>query len=775
MAALTITRETYRDKVYGGWLGKNIGGTLGAPVEGRKEILKLAFYDPIPGQAAANDDLDIQLVWLHALRAHGIGLTSDDLADEWLDHFIYPWDEYGYATANMRRGLRPPITGAFNNWFKNSMGATIRSEIWAMIAPGAPQVAAAYAYRDGILDHAEEGVWGLMFWAAIESAAFFLGGTQQLLDVGLAMIPANCRVARAVRIARDAWREQASWVDARGRILQAVGHDNVTDAPQNIGFTVLGWLYGGGNLGASLCAAVNCGYDTDTTGATLGAVLGIINGKSGLPEDWLKPIGDAVVLGWGVVNLEVERTTAELTEHTLEIGERVLAEKCPDVALVEALPVDLTPQPPSLEGKGEAEPATEEAASEPVAQGTPGEVRAEPSAEPAAVETPPLAVPDDALLRQAAESGQPQPSPPAEIVPEQPVETVAPPAASPQEVPPEQHGAESDSELTGEQSEGTGGSDDQSKIGNLKSEIPPAPPPVNWLDNAQVKPLLVAPSSTAVYHTAPFEIVVDYGEGGPAIAANAATSFTVAIRNVGAAEFMGCVNLSAPPGWQVAVPGAQGQRQMLAPGGMARYGFVVRAPENVPLQPQNKVTLVLTPENAPPTTCDIILLGGACWWWVGPFENRLEEGFYKAYEVEDRPGFDRDYLGRGAALIRWRKIAFKENVLLLEQEFFTGQPGVAYGVTTLHLPVPTEAKIVPHTNDGLRVWLNNRLLVQRHSHEPFRPTLGYGPSAVDVTLQAGDNRLMVKVIRCDAPAEFAFAVTDRDGKPLPDVGNTRWS
>jgi hypothetical protein len=36
-------RDYYRT-VYGGWLGKNIGGTLGGPVEGAQERLPLTFY-----------------------------------------------------------------------------------------------------------------------------------------------------------------------------------------------------------------------------------------------------------------------------------------------------------------------------------------------------------------------------------------------------------------------------------------------------------------------------------------------------------------------------------------------------------------------------------------------------------------------------------------------------------------------------------------------------------------------------------------------------------
>ena len=63
------------------------------------------------------------------------------------------WAKYGTAKINMRSGLLPPLSGTYSNDYKDSCGAFIRSEIWACIAPGFPQLAARYAYEDAILDH----------------------------------------------------------------------------------------------------------------------------------------------------------------------------------------------------------------------------------------------------------------------------------------------------------------------------------------------------------------------------------------------------------------------------------------------------------------------------------------------------------------------------------------------------------------------------------------------------------------------------------------------
>lgn len=57
-------------------------------------------------------------------------------------------------------------------------------------------------------------------------------------------------------------------------------------SPRNVAFTIIGWLYGESDFGKSICIAVNCGDDTDCTGATMGSLFGIISGTKAIPEKW---------------------------------------------------------------------------------------------------------------------------------------------------------------------------------------------------------------------------------------------------------------------------------------------------------------------------------------------------------------------------------------------------------------------------------------------------------------------------------------------------------
>ena len=266
----------------------------------------------------------MQLIWLKLLEERGVDPALPEFAEYWNRYASsYPWNEYGFFMRNYQRGLRPPVAGCFENYYIDEMGSPIRSEIWACLHPGDPQTAAKMAWKDSAVDHAGgEGTYGEMFWAAVEAAAFVIDDPITLIRIGLNMIPLSSHIARSIRDAMWCHEVGIPWGMARDRIASTFGHIQPCNAVPNHGFTILGWLYGQ-QFGDRLCLAVNCGYDTDCTGATLGSVLGIIGGTKAIPEKWRKPVGEDIVVHKFTRHFTPPANITELTERTIALAEKV--------------------------------------------------------------------------------------------------------------------------------------------------------------------------------------------------------------------------------------------------------------------------------------------------------------------------------------------------------------------------------------------------------------------------------------------------------------------
>lgn len=313
-----LNKKEYLDKVHACWLGKNIGGTLGAPFEGNRTFLDVKSFTTPEGEPMPNDDLDLQLVWLVALERTGVkAFDTTTLSEYWLDWICPHWNEYGLAKTNLKAGLLPPMSGEVDNdkW-KTSNGAWIRSEIWAALAPGMIDVAIKYATMDGMVDHGtSEGTVAEIFTAAMQSAAYVESDILTLINFALSKIPTSSMVHKTVSLVIKLYKEGVDYKTTREKVVEFNRELGWFQAPVNLGFVAIGLLYGEGDFKKSVLYAVNCGDDTDCTGATVGATLGIIGGVKAIPEDWQKFVGDRIVTVSinGMYYWHVPKTCSELT------------------------------------------------------------------------------------------------------------------------------------------------------------------------------------------------------------------------------------------------------------------------------------------------------------------------------------------------------------------------------------------------------------------------------------------------------------------------------
>ena len=281
----TIRYENYLDKVYGCFIGKAISGNIGAPHEGVKMPMDLEFMPEMINCDLPNDDLDLQVLWLDVVEQKGENFTSYDLLDRFVNYCTYSPGEYAIMRKNYKRGIYPPYSGKFcNDFYIEGMGCPIRSEVWGCIGVGNKSLASELASRDGCLDHYGESIWAERFLAALESEAFFENDVNELIDRALTVLPADSKFRGLVCYVRDLCARYGDIKVVMTKLLFKYGHLDCTNMYQNMGITVASLLLGEGDIIKTSLMALNCGFDTDCTCATAGAIIGILRGADELIE-----------------------------------------------------------------------------------------------------------------------------------------------------------------------------------------------------------------------------------------------------------------------------------------------------------------------------------------------------------------------------------------------------------------------------------------------------------------------------------------------------------
>jgi hypothetical protein len=659
------------------------------------------------------------------------------------------------------------VSGEHDNPYSHGSVARHRSELWAMLAPGAPQLAAELAYRDAIVDHAGEGVLAAMAWAAMTSAALAGCSINEIIEIGTKVVPPMSRCGEAIWWANKMRRDVQNVLDAWERMRKELSVNEPWDAGLNLGASVLALIYSNGDFGTAVSSVASMALsDYEGNAGCVGALAGAMRGKSALPARWSDPIGGSMSPGWGVEGVDYPANTADFVSTAVAITERVLAARASGVTISD---VATTAAPPAPEA--------------PVA-----------SASPAAVdlETTPPAVSSgtSALLAElsALEPVAEPVAPPVEAVPETPVapavvdpelETAegkseletdpAPPTANPSAATEEGATPTADS-ATGVAEPAVATTPEVDPLIAFEAAAAPVIMPAGTVertlpvDGNALTSLQKLSASRSVHRMGGLVVEIDFGKSGASAIGTAAQTILATIINPGKEELNVEALFSAPDGWQVAVPGAQGPQQRIEPGKFAKLGYVVRPNPGTQVHAVNPMQLVVTPASGAPIAIPFSLMGGQVWHWVGPFKNTAEDGFSKAFEPEDRPGLDRDYLSRSGGIIKWQVRAVR-SIFPPVEELFGAVPGVAYLRCRLVASEAGNGRILLATNDGYRLWVNGTEVARDHSHRPFEPSLAQD-AGLPVTFKAGVNEVTLKVVACNNPSRLMFL-------PAPPAGTSK--
>lgn len=352
---------TLADQIHAAWLGRIAGCNVGKPVEWglhwtvehirdyleRADAYPLADYfpvlDPMPAKfqlrenwpdttlgnvdgSARDDDIDYSILALHLLEIHGSSLRPEHVGEAWTSLFplqqVYTAERAAYI--NLTNGLVPPEVATHRNPYREWIGAQIRGDVFGYVLPGDPWAAAALSFEDASLSHVGNGIYGEMWAAALVSAAFTASSAREAIAVSLGVVPPRSRLAAAVTHILELHADGLSWEDGLEQIRKTYGHYSWVHTINNAAVVVGGLLWGDGDYLSAVSKTVMSGWDTDSNGATVGSVAGILAGTAGLPAQLIEPLHDrtrSALFGFDNSRIsDLARRTYDLATGGLPLG-----------------------------------------------------------------------------------------------------------------------------------------------------------------------------------------------------------------------------------------------------------------------------------------------------------------------------------------------------------------------------------------------------------------------------------------------------------------------
>lgn len=310
---LTISKQALKDKIAGGWAGKMIGVTYGAPSE--FHYLQRINEDPIEWTPADikgsiwQDDIYVQLTFMMTMDKYGMDAPAVKFQEMLAKAGYQLWCANMQARKNYFDGIYPPLSGSPKyNYRADDIDFQIEADYIGFMNPGMIQNIIHTSNKIGHIMNYGDGVYGGIFLSSLYSAAFFESDINKIIETGLSSIPAHSDYARIVRDViklhkhypndwKAAWKElDAKWGDVD---ISGAGAAFNIDAKLNGAYIIMGLLYGEGDDYKTLEITTRCGQDSDCNPSNAMAVLGVIKGFNNFPDEMKKgvnAVGDSLFI-----------------------------------------------------------------------------------------------------------------------------------------------------------------------------------------------------------------------------------------------------------------------------------------------------------------------------------------------------------------------------------------------------------------------------------------------------------------------------------------------
>ena len=337
----TISKDTLKDKIAGGWAGKMIGVSYGLPTEFKalgKMYEDSIHWTPVRVKDALwEDDLYVQLTLMDVMDKHGMQAERKKYQEALATAGFRLWHANVQTRKNYFDSIFPPQSGQPEfNLHADDIDFQIEADYIGFMCPGMPQTANKMADYMGHIMNYSDGVYGGAFVASLYSEAYLQNDIRSVIEKALLSLPAESGYRRIIEDAIAFHQENPNdWTKcwqmlenkwARANICNPGTKYNI-DAKLNGAYIVIGLLYGEGDINRTLEISTRCGQDSDCNPSNALAVLGIIKGFSAFPQEYreaIEKIGDKPFVHTNYsFNKAVERTADYAEKLIVENGGKV--------------------------------------------------------------------------------------------------------------------------------------------------------------------------------------------------------------------------------------------------------------------------------------------------------------------------------------------------------------------------------------------------------------------------------------------------------------------